>query len=166
MQHTLHVLTYTTRMQEHEEGKYEVKSSDGVSTYVVTICGIQCSHKTSCIPQCTASECQYLCRHMISCTCWDYQEGHLCKHCHKIKAMNNPAGSGNTQQDQSGAGDSSPLEFAFNPQSCIRDQAGKMSNFKCNFVQCACACITYTHIQLTYLFNRHQREENGSEGGT
>ena len=79
---TMHSLASLSFVQEHEKGKYEVKSSGGVSTYVVTICGTQCSHKASCIPQCTASECQYLRRHMISCTFWDYQEGHLCKHCH------------------------------------------------------------------------------------
>ena len=25
-----------------------------------------------------------LCRHMVSCTCYDFQHGHLCKHSHKV----------------------------------------------------------------------------------
>ena len=62
---------------------------------------------------------------MISCTCWDYQESNLCKHCHKIKAVNSSSGSGDTHPDQSGTSDSSPLQFAFNPQPYIRDEVGK-----------------------------------------
>ena len=26
---------------------------------------------------------------MISCTCYDYSEGHLCKHCHKVWGSSN-----------------------------------------------------------------------------
>ena len=46
----------------------------------------QCSKEPNCVPQCTASECRFLCRHQVTCTCWDYKEGHLCKHCHKVRA--------------------------------------------------------------------------------
>ena len=33
-----------------------------------------------CIPQCTEPECGYMCRHCVQCTCYDYIQGHLCKH--------------------------------------------------------------------------------------
>ena len=67
-----------------------MESSDGADTYVVTTMDQRCQYK-DCVPQCTASECTYLCRHQIECTCLDYQEGHLCKHSHKVKAMSNNA---------------------------------------------------------------------------
>jgi len=41
------------------------------------------------MPHCEADECHYLCRHnfMITCTCYDYQQGHLCKHTHKVYSV-------------------------------------------------------------------------------
>ena len=36
------------------------------------------------MPHCDEDGCCYLCRHMITCTCFDYQQGHLCKHSHKV----------------------------------------------------------------------------------
>lgn len=36
------------------------------------------------MPHCDEDGCCYLCRHMITCTCYDYQQGHLCKHSHKV----------------------------------------------------------------------------------
>ena len=46
-----------------------------------------CTAQLECVPQCTELECGFLCRHTNSCTCWDYREGHLCKHCQKIRAI-------------------------------------------------------------------------------
>jgi hypothetical protein len=52
---------------------------------------------------------------MISCTCWDYSEGHLCKHCHKV--WNSYYTSG--EQQQLFLNDDLPLdhdEFGYNPE--------------------------------------------------
>ena len=68
-----------------------IKASDGTGTYVVTTMAQECQDKR-CVPQCTAPECTFLCRHQIKCTCVDYQEGHLCKHTHKVRALSNSAG--------------------------------------------------------------------------
>ena len=64
---------------------YDVRScTDSNKHYTVTIISAVCGDKPGCIPQCNSTQCQYLCRHMISCTCWDYSEGYLCKHSHKV----------------------------------------------------------------------------------
>ena len=111
----VHTYTLITLTQEHE-GKYEVTASDGSSTYEVTLCSGQCSAQT-CVPQCTATECVYLCRHQIRCTCWDYKEGHLCKHCHKVRALS--SGSGDTC-----VGNPEPVLLTFNPPISNRDHTG------------------------------------------
>lgn len=68
-----------------QSGVYDVLScTDTSKHYTVTVTSSMCGDKPACIPQCTSVKCQYLCRHMVSCTCWDYIEGHLCKHCHKV----------------------------------------------------------------------------------
>ena len=71
----------------NQSGLYDVLSyTDANKHYTVTVISSMCGDKPACIPQCTSVKCQYLCRHMISCTCWDYIEGHLCKHCHKVRS--------------------------------------------------------------------------------
>ena len=67
---------------------YNVLScTDVTKHYEVTITHSSCAEKPSCIPQCTSNKCQYLCRHMFFCACWDYAEGHVCKQCHKIQSV-------------------------------------------------------------------------------
>lgn len=46
-----------------------------------------CSERPNCVPQCSQAECEYLCRHMLKCTCMDYNQGHLCKHVHKVSLI-------------------------------------------------------------------------------
>lgn len=46
--------------------------------------------QTNCTPSCSAKECVYLCRHILQCTCYDYKNGHLCKHVHAVKALCTP----------------------------------------------------------------------------
>ena len=70
----------------------------------------------------------YLCRHQISCTCWDYSEGHLCKHCHKVRAVS--SGACSDANDCSGAEDPISSSFAFNPESCSGGKAGLISRSK------------------------------------
>lgn len=74
----------------HKEDKinhYEIVSSDAKTQYLVNILSSDCPNQPNCMPQCTEDECLYLCRHMITCTCYDYQQGHLCKHTHKVKCL-------------------------------------------------------------------------------
>lgn len=63
---------------------YQINSSAGQEIYDVHITAQECSQKPKCIPQCTEPNCEYLCRHLITCTCIDYVLGHLCKHSHKV----------------------------------------------------------------------------------
>lgn len=58
--------------------------TDASKHYKVIVTSNTCEQKPVCIPQCNSLRCQYLCQHMISCSCWDYTVGHLCKHCHKV----------------------------------------------------------------------------------
>ena len=63
--------------------------SDSNKHYKVIVNAKWCSEKPASIPQCTSDRCHFLCRHMISCTCYDYSEGHLCKHCHNVWGSSN-----------------------------------------------------------------------------
>ena len=79
-------LVYYSLPQE-VEGKYLVQAQSGQGVYTVAIVSKECLQRPNCVPSCNLSRCNFLCRHQITCTCLDYMEGHLCKHCHKIKAM-------------------------------------------------------------------------------
>ena len=117
------ILLYTTYIFTQErEGKYIVKASDGTSTYDVTLCTTQCPAQSTCVPQCTTSECMYLCRHLITCTCWDYQEGHLCKHCHKVRSI--AGGACNDSDNQRSIDDPGSLAYTVNPNVSNRDHTG------------------------------------------
>ena len=105
---------------QQKQGEYVVTASDGINTYVVTITDSLCSAKSTCVPQCTALECLYLCRRQIRCTCWDYQEGHLCKHCHKVKTTTNSA-----HINQKCISNPQPATYTFNPWFNKRDHAGQ-----------------------------------------
>ena len=97
---------------------YIVKASHCELTYQVTLSDQQCPNHR-CVPQCTEPECVYLCRHLIKYNCLDYQEGHLCKHCHKVKAM----GFGESEN----LNPEKPAEpFIFNPPSNSTNHLGKL----------------------------------------
>lgn len=85
-----HVCLAIIIIQEKCDGVYNVSScSDSDKQYEVVVNAQLCPDKPACIPQCTSDKCHYLCRHMISCTCFDYAEWHLCKHCHKVWCTRN-----------------------------------------------------------------------------
>ena len=50
-----------------------------------------CTHCTqeSALLMCTESECKHLCYHMYKCDeyCYDYTNGHLCKHIHRVHSF-------------------------------------------------------------------------------
>lgn len=62
--------------------EFEVTSSDEKTLYKVHVKEIISTYP--CTPSCSKSECQYLCRHKVECTCPDYKRGHLCKHSHAV----------------------------------------------------------------------------------
>ena len=62
-------------------------SSDGKSKYEVTFKAETCQLEPNCVPHCKESPCQYLCCHMVTCACYDYQHGHLCKHTHRVYSI-------------------------------------------------------------------------------
>ena len=64
-----------------------VDSTDMTTQHSVKISSIVCPSHPNCMPHCEEDACHYLCRHMISCTCYDYQHGHLCKHSHKVYTL-------------------------------------------------------------------------------
>lgn len=76
-----------------DEGKWMVESKSGKKYTVELISFANCS---ICIPgdplqpTCTREECRFLCRHMYKCDtlCYDFQNGHLCKHVHCVHALN------------------------------------------------------------------------------
>ena len=59
-------------------------SSDPKTQYIVDILSSTCPDQPNCLPHSVEKECSYLCQHMISCTCYDFQHDHLCKHTHKV----------------------------------------------------------------------------------
>ena len=78
---------YTQGKGLDREYSYTVKSVSSDHQYTVHILASQCSHGKKCIPHCIQGKCSYLCRHMISCTCYDFSHGHLCKHAHKVQSV-------------------------------------------------------------------------------
>ena len=66
---------------------YTVNSESSDQQYTVHILASQCTQGENCIPHCMQGKCSYLCRHMISCSCYDYSHGHLCKHTHKVQTV-------------------------------------------------------------------------------
>lgn len=91
---------------------------------MVTVSSNSCADEPKCVPQCAASECVYLCRHQIYCTCWDYLAGHLCKHCHKVKAIMAAITSDQLEvDDRTSALHIQPMTFMTPP--VIKEDSGK-----------------------------------------
>ena len=59
------------------KGIYAVKSSDEKSEYAVSIISETWKLEQVCVPHCIDNPCDFLCRHMVKCTRYDYQHGHL-----------------------------------------------------------------------------------------
>ena len=81
----VHVCTITFSTVLQEEGdRYLVDSTDSKTQYSVEMLSSTCPDQPNSLPHCVEKECFYLCRHMILCTCYDFQHGHLCEHTHKV----------------------------------------------------------------------------------
>jgi len=103
-----------------------VDSSDSKAQYIVEVLSSTCPDQPNCLPHCVEKECSYLCRHMISCTCYDFQHGHLCKHTHKVYHLHMQ------QQPVNDDGDivtdttdlSLPMEIGVTPPKAAQNEAG------------------------------------------
>ena len=75
-----------------QEGVWNVQSQTGLSEdgYCVTKKSDTCSLSV-CNIRCTKPECGYMCRHMYSCECYDFANGHICKHVHAVHIHVNTA---------------------------------------------------------------------------
>ena len=120
-----------------------MKSGDGKMFYSVIVASTECPYKPDYMPDCMDSPCCYLCQHMVTCTCYDYQHGHLCKHCHRIYCLQNQQPV-TIQEDNSASSegmDSEPLDgetldtelfdetdtnkiIGITPSKSVRDGAG------------------------------------------
>ena len=43
-----------------------------------------CEWKCTGVHVCMMEECEYLCYHMYQCQCYDFMNGHICKHIHRV----------------------------------------------------------------------------------
>lgn len=109
-----------TCMQEGEECQFLVHSSDHERQYTVKLVLMDCQGKPNCLPQCTQKECVYLCRHMVSCNCYDYQHGHLCKHTHRVHNIYQLESGGKEHE----VSDDEPKEIGVTPSTEKRNEAG------------------------------------------
>ena len=68
---------------------------------------------------------------MITCTCYDYQHGHLCKHTHKVKNLQVKCQDAEItdQPHADNSPDQEPLNFQIGvvPPKANKDRAGKNS---------------------------------------
>lgn len=58
--------------------------------YTVTMVKEDCRDCEGQPTLCTSQECVFLCWHMYTCDkgCYDYNNGHMCKHIHRVHSMN------------------------------------------------------------------------------
>lgn len=58
--------------------------------YTVTQIKNDCKDCEGQLIVCTKEECVFLCWHIYACdkTCFDYNNGHICKHIHRVHSMN------------------------------------------------------------------------------
>lgn len=56
------------------------------SLYTVIVNSKKCSEK-HCYSKCKKVPCVDLCRHILVCNCFDYGEGNICKHIHKVQSL-------------------------------------------------------------------------------
>lgn len=91
------------------------------------------------LPTCTKEECGFVCMHMYKCDplCYDYTNGHICKHIHRIRSLHNATidhvdgcVNGDTTLDRPGddEGDdessSSDLDILSYAETCIPHSQG------------------------------------------
>lgn len=136
--HIMCACTFSMVLQE-EGNRYLVDSSDSKTQYIVDVLSSTCPDQPNCLPHCVEKECSYLCRHMISCTCYDFQHGHLCKHTHKVfhlhmqqQSVSDDGESDDGESDDGSNTDAvtdttdlpSPMEIGVTPPKTAQDEAG------------------------------------------
>ena len=75
---------YTCTVQTVEDGvKWHISSdTDSSSCYTMVKLSQSCTALVCTL--CTEEEFQKLCQHMYKCFCFDYSNGHICKHLHRL----------------------------------------------------------------------------------
>ena len=80
-------------------------------------------------------ECEYLCYHMYQCQCYDFKNGHICKHVHRVHSMkkhnerqtkaekHEHTSRLDAMADEGNVSDVDPLEHA---ESVVPPKRGKM----------------------------------------
>ena len=92
-----------------------------------------CEWKCTGVQVCMMEECKYLCYHMYKCQCYDFKNGHLCKHIHRVHSMKKHDERQTKAEehecrldalaDEGNMSDADPLECA---ESVVPPKQGKM----------------------------------------
>ena len=149
---------YDLTFKEDNINHFEIVSSDYKTSYSVNILLSECPNQPNCMPQCTEDDCLYLCRHMIACTCYDYQHGHLCKHVHKVKSLqvkhqdieiiDQPHADDDQHADDSP--DQEPFQIGVVPPKANREKAGKVYYSQCIAIYTMMTShVKYAHLLVT-----------------
>lgn len=89
--------------------RWSVKSASGQipDGYLVVRKLSRCSQCSSESVHCSATECDFLCLHMYECDsrCFDYTNGHICKHIHRVHSLGHESSTENSQANISHADD-------------------------------------------------------------
>ena len=77
-------------MQELDINKWHLSSQSNENGYTVTKKMENCSRCEDQVTVCTNPECVFLCWHMYTCDtmCYEYNNGHVCKHIHRVHSVN------------------------------------------------------------------------------
>lgn len=70
-------------LQAIAHGQWCVLSQTSSTAYTIKALRRSCPEQM-CTRPCTQKSCVFLCRHMYSCSCPDFEFGHLCKHVHAV----------------------------------------------------------------------------------
>ena len=77
-------VVFQTQVSELE---WKVPSgSDPTRSYTTLRLALSCT-RVECVTRCTQDNCVSLCVHMYSCSCYDAQNDHICKHMHQVHSL-------------------------------------------------------------------------------
>ena len=76
-------------MQDLSSNKWHVPSTSdtNASGYIVTQVNNGCVECKDSSLTCQRPECVFLCYHMYTCSCYDFTNGHVCKHIHRVHSL-------------------------------------------------------------------------------
>ena len=76
-------------LQANASNTWRVPSISGIhgSGYIVNKVKDTCVECTD-SKVCKSAECSFRCQCMYTCSCYDYNNGHLCKHVHRVHSLN------------------------------------------------------------------------------